>query len=281
MNLNEINKLAKEIATEYWGLDFNIPIEISGKLTTALGYYRSQINRVTGKRTPIKITLAKRLFGNYSKETIIGVLKHELCHWALSVQGKPFKDGDLVFERELKRIGSHSTGTVDVSGNVHIGICSKCHKKIVKGNSYGKIKRYLKEHNTKGYHSRCCKAQIEYGGVIFIKDEGTPSAPINQPQNQNIRERSSMTEQAKQEVKKEKDLVNEKLDSILTPGNRGVSNMQMIPAIKAAIDLESIELLEELQETYPTIFASSFKYLKNDYQTKYKQIFELETAQAE
>lgn len=51
-------------------------------------------------------------------------------------------------------------------------------------------------------------------------------------------------------------------DELVEPGKFGVSNTQLIPAMKKAIEEESIERLQQLQSTYFYIFVRSMKYLK-------------------
>ena len=50
-------------------------------------------------------------------------------------------------------------------------------------------------------------------------------------------------------------------DELVQHGKFGVTNTQMIPAIKKAITEESIENLEELKATYFYIFERSLRYL--------------------
>lgn len=51
------------------------------------------------------------------------------------------------------------------------------------------------------------------------------------------------------------------IEKLITPGKRGVTNFQMIPAIKKAIAAVSIEDLKLLRKHYFYIFESSIRYL--------------------
>ncbi len=51
-------------------------------------------------------------------------------------------------------------------------------------------------------------------------------------------------------------------DELVEPGKFGVSNTQLIPAMKKAITEEDIENLTLLKSTYFYIFVRSMKYLK-------------------
>lgn len=50
-------------------------------------------------------------------------------------------------------------------------------------------------------------------------------------------------------------------EELVKPGKFGVSNTQLIPAMKKAIEEDSIEMLKQLQSTYFYIFIRSMKYL--------------------
>lgn len=53
-----------------------------------------------------------------------------------------------------------------------------------------------------------------------------------------------------------------KIEDIIEPGRYGVSNSQMIPALKKAITEQSIEKLALLKKTYFYTFDKSIRYLK-------------------
>jgi hypothetical protein len=57
--------------------------------------------------------------------------------------------------------------------------------------------------------------------------------------------------------------VNElKIEDIIEPGRYGVSNSQMIPALKKAITEQSLEKLELLKKSYFYTYEKSIRYLK-------------------
>jgi hypothetical protein len=58
------------------------------------------------------------------------------------------------------------------------------------------------------------------------------------------------------------------VENIIESGKRGVSNKQMIPAIKGALkDMDSVKgKLQLLKSNYPEVFQSSLKYLTNTQQ---------------
>ena len=82
----DINKKCREFVKEIWGAEFDLRIEISGKLTRSLGlFYHYKNNRL-----PSYLKFAKRLFnGEYCEATVDSVIKHELCHWYLYTNNLP------------------------------------------------------------------------------------------------------------------------------------------------------------------------------------------------
>jgi hypothetical protein len=59
-----------------------------------------------------------------------------------------------------------------------------------------------------------------------------------------------------------------KPESLVDAGKKGVTNAQMIPAIKKYIDMDDKAKLLQLQQYYPQIYISSLKYLSKPYQAK-------------
>lgn len=54
------------------------------------------------------------------------------------------------------------------------------------------------------------------------------------------------------------------INTLVQPGKKGVTNAQMIPSMKLAIDNEDTQALDLLKQYYPSVFFSSTKYLGKD-----------------
>ena len=102
----EIVDFAKAQLAYWWGLDLKVDIEINTRFSKSLGRY-STIND-----KPLSLEFSKRLFEHYPNHIIQEVVLHELCHYACHVLGRGYHDKDLDFKQEIKRIGSHESGTV-------------------------------------------------------------------------------------------------------------------------------------------------------------------------
>lgn len=55
-----------------------------------------------------------------------------------------------------------------------------------------------------------------------------------------------------------------KVEELVKPGKFGVTNKQMIPAMKKAVQDESAEQLQLLRASYLYAFDKSIRYLKKD-----------------
>lgn len=144
------------MAKKYWDIEINIPIEINNKLKKTLGRYIYE--RSKGLIIPIGIELSGEMIKNAEKEIIVHILKHEVCHYVLSMKTKKFLDGDEEFESELQRIGAPSSKMIEVQ---YLTYCSSCKKSFRSKNDLNS-KRLLKDKKT-----MCCYSNFTYGGIKY------------------------------------------------------------------------------------------------------------------
>lgn len=248
----QLENKVQQFSQEFWGISCNLPIIINGRLKNKLGRYHWRKNG--NKVTPLRLEFSRNFLEKYNEETIDGVVKHELTHWALSIQGQPFKDGHPVFERELKRVGAPSTGVIPFIGEMHEGMCSKCSKVIVRQKTYGYLRKYFTN-----YTSNCCKASIVYKGIREYTDESV-SAPIQKKEIKTEEKTAAITTAPSH------------INNIVQPGPRGVTNKQMIPAMREAIDANSKERLELLKKHYPKVFEGTIRYIGKSYNERFIQL---------
>lgn len=130
----KLEQVARKFLKEEYDIDLDIPIVLNGRLKRIYGRYVYH-NSV---RKGIKIEMGKNYILNQSWENIRQTLIHECIHYALHILGKPFRDGQECFENELKKHGSHSTGTVSYRGKEYIYGCPSC------GKTVRRVKRYPK-----------------------------------------------------------------------------------------------------------------------------------------
>lgn len=144
----ELERIADEFLIENFAMELDVPIVLNGRLSKALGrhvYFRH------AKET-VQIELSKDLIRYYDDETVIDVLKHELVHHALLVDGLPHRDGEYYFEKTLKELGVSRTNHYSHKGKSHIYECTGCQ------NTFKEVRKF----NTARYRCSRCQSQLMY-----------------------------------------------------------------------------------------------------------------------
>lgn len=149
MDGRELYSIAREFLDKEFDMKLEIPIFISNRMKTVFGYFQYK-----NKTTPWKIQISQEFIDTHPREHVIDVLKHELVHYALFVQGKPHKDGQRYFEDTLKRLGVCATHTYKTLGKFHEYRCN-CEGKVY----------HRKRRLPKGSICGTCKT-IKYIGIV-------------------------------------------------------------------------------------------------------------------
>lgn len=159
ITLDYLTNVARNFINNEYNIDLNIPIKINNRLRRTLGRY---LENQSGK--PSHIDLSNKLFIYAHQAVAIGVVKHEVLHYALKKLNKPSKDGEPYFERELERLQLPSSTNPNRSimyvGKKYVFHCSKCHQELV-----STIKRVKQKPNS--YRSSCCKQRFIYSKTII------------------------------------------------------------------------------------------------------------------
>ena len=160
MSINQLTNFANKFLSENFdGMQLDIPIKINGRLSRVLGRFR----HYSAPKKPVVIELSKNMIQYYELEEILDVLKHELVHYALYMQGKPHRDGDAYFENKLKELGITATKVYKHKGKVEVYAC---------GCDTYEYNRKLHNHSRyKGsnYTCRCCEQPLRYVGQKIVK----------------------------------------------------------------------------------------------------------------
>lgn len=160
MSINQLTNFANKFLSENFdGMQLEVPIKINGRLTRALGRFK----HYKAPKKPIAIELAKDTIEYYELNEILDVLKHELVHYALYMQGKPYKDGDYYFENKLKELGISATQVYEHKGKVEVYAC-EC-------DTYEYTRKLHKHNQYQGanYTCRQCKKHLRYVGQQVVK----------------------------------------------------------------------------------------------------------------
>ncbi|GGB55447.1 SprT family protein [Virgibacillus dakarensis] len=100
--MNVLNK------KELYNLVNNLSIEFFHKPFTDHVQFNSRLRTTGGRYIPVKktIELNPKYLIELDMDEFIGIIKHELCHYHLHIEGKGYKHGDESFKRLLKETGS-------------------------------------------------------------------------------------------------------------------------------------------------------------------------------
>lgn len=96
--------LAKAFIENELGVELPvIKQELNGRLVNMNGYYQH-----TYDNKPLKISISRDLIRYHNEDVIFETMAHEFLHYALCHMGKPFDDGDPLFEYWLCKLNLRS-----------------------------------------------------------------------------------------------------------------------------------------------------------------------------
>lgn len=149
---------ARKFLKEAYGFELAIPVKVNGRMKSTFGVFK----HARGRKESVCIELGKNYILHNEWKTIYETLIHECIHYWCFEMDRPYRDGDAFFENELRKHGSHSTGTVSYKGKVVQYACTAdgCSK------IYQKKKRYPRD--GAGYRSGCCRAPIKNIGFKMV-----------------------------------------------------------------------------------------------------------------
>ncbi|MDL4839049.1 SprT family protein [Aquibacillus rhizosphaerae] len=144
---DELEQIVNEISQVYFNKPFLDKVLFNYRLKTTGGRY------IPSRRT---IELNPKYPVELGEEEFFGIIKHELCHYHLHIEGKGYSHRDLEFKELLKRTGSprfcQPLPSMKKQG-VHKYICLECsqeyyRRRVINTKKYrcGKCKGKLKKH---------------------------------------------------------------------------------------------------------------------------------------
>ncbi|PAV30724.1 SprT family protein [Virgibacillus profundi] len=116
----ELYKLVNELSLDFFNKPFKHDVNFNHRLRTTGGRY------IPVKR---RIELNPKYVNEMDWNEFIGIIKHELCHYHLHIEGKGYKHGDKDFRELLRKTGSPRYCRPlpsQVSDYKHIYVCKKC-----------------------------------------------------------------------------------------------------------------------------------------------------------
>ncbi|GGA92582.1 SprT family protein [Ornithinibacillus halotolerans] len=97
LNEKQLTRLVQDISLEFFNKPYTDRVIFNRRLRTTGGRYLPA-SRI--------IELNPKYFLEAEREEFIGIIKHELCHYHLHIEGKGYKHGDPEFKALLKKTGS-------------------------------------------------------------------------------------------------------------------------------------------------------------------------------
>lgn len=156
MDIQQLEKIANDFLIDSYGLTLDIPIVRNNRLRTTLGVFISY----KGNIAPARIEIAGKVFEYAQESVLIDILKHECVHYALRELNKPYSDGDVYFESELKRLNVGASEDNYV-GKDYVCKCDKCGA-VFETSVLAHIKLAGKK-----YKTSCCRSGYTVTDVII------------------------------------------------------------------------------------------------------------------
>jgi len=90
-------ELTNDLSTTFFHKSFKHEVRFNHRLRTTGGRYLPAVKT---------IELNPKYFFEFGQSEFIGIIKHELCHYHLHIEGKGYKHGDNDFKQLLKLTNS-------------------------------------------------------------------------------------------------------------------------------------------------------------------------------
>jgi SprT-like protein len=150
MTDEELQSLVEKISIQFFQKPFRHLASFNSRLKTTGGRYLLQTHN---------IELNKRYFEQLGEQELIGIIKHELCHYHLHLEKKGYKHQDKDFKNLMLKVDAPrfcqqlpDRPKTNRSQKVYVYTCSGCSlvfkrkrtvniKKYVCGKCKGKLKR--------------------------------------------------------------------------------------------------------------------------------------------
>lgn len=147
MTNEELTALIKKVSQENFGKPF-----------VHQAFFNSRL-RTTGGRFHLRdrhIDINPKMYQAYGMDTLVGIIKHELCHYHLYNAGLPSQHKDHEFKMLLKQVGGlrYAPALTNKSRHrtIHVYECSKCHT----------VYQRVRKIDTKRYVCGKCRGKLEF-----------------------------------------------------------------------------------------------------------------------
>ena len=97
MNQEQLQKLVEEVSMTVFKKKFLHSAYFNPRLRTTGGRYLLQVH---------DIEINKKYYDERGIEELVGIIKHELCHYHLHIEKKGYQHRDADFKNLLKKVGA-------------------------------------------------------------------------------------------------------------------------------------------------------------------------------
>ncbi|PLT27946.1 SprT family protein [Peribacillus deserti] len=95
MDNQQLQKIVEQISNDLFSKPFRHKASFNPRLRTTGGRYLLHSHN---------IEINKKYFDEYGEKELYGIIKHELCHYHLHLEGRGYKHRDLDFRQLLKLV---------------------------------------------------------------------------------------------------------------------------------------------------------------------------------
>lgn len=149
MNQEELQCYVEHVSLEYFDKPFRHQAIWNNRLRTTGGRYH------TGTH---ELDFNKKVFDTFGEDTFLGIVKHELCHYHLHLEGRGHRHRDRAFKELLKEVGGlrYTPSLKEKKESVWLWQyqCKKC----------GTVAQRQRRFNTNKYVCAQCKGRFELIG---------------------------------------------------------------------------------------------------------------------
>jgi len=113
----ELQKLVEKVSLESFGKKFQHQAMFNARLRTTGGRYRLGDHN---------IEINRKMADEYDESVLIGIIKHELCHYHLHLAGHSGKHNTPEFKQLLKAVGGSRYAPAVAKDYKYVYECTRC-----------------------------------------------------------------------------------------------------------------------------------------------------------
>lgn len=122
MSNSQLQTLVEKISLAYFGRSFKHQALFNKRLRTTGGRYLLNSHN---------IEINPKQYQFFGQDTLVGIIKHELCHYHLHLQGMGFQHRDQDFKQLMEKVGAPRfcdvvPGALNKNRIIHQYECSSC-----------------------------------------------------------------------------------------------------------------------------------------------------------